>query len=460
MNRDQGIRVFDRLYPGNGLVTAISRLLRPPGAEFDRPVPLAGRPCGGWFWYPDGLPAGNTISMLSSRLGRDACENPVVIRALRTFFATLNSDQVVVTSAGVTLDNPLRRGARLFDQRLIRFVPLPKRFSETVARNLVADRPWSNEHRIFYDTMAHPDRDELLLAASDQSRLLAVRRSGNLHRLLKRRFGDGQDPLPSILLSLVDDRLNREDMQCELRELGCHDWWVCQTGSEPPGETGIGRYRAPLVELGQIKGQFLSHWTRAVHHHWPDQNQLSQWDQALLGGRGMRGALATLCRILSQQTILSSGRLIRGGRPMCCFTAVPLAEFPGRRVYRRHLARWDFESFGIAIRAAALRRCGARPVRYVSGQVCRIAPSVEQAWTVTRDSAGRWSQEQEWRLAGDLDLRRLAGDEAMVFVRDAKSAEIARQFSRWPVTILPPAKDSRPVPDGPSVDTACPGETT
>ncbi len=361
---------------------------------------------------------------------------------LRTFFSLLAEDQIVLSAAGITLDHALQRGSQLFGAPLVRFIPLPAQFSTATARRFLAAPPGRNQYRVYYSAELHPDRDHLLLSASDQTRMLAVRRGGNLHQLLRCRGQISSCAETGVILTLVDERLVASGIRQELRDLGCQDWWICPTDDASDPAPGDRRPElAPVIPLKQLDGtDFLSHWTRALHRHWPDRNSLTQWDMAFLRNQNYRGPAATLCRILAQQVLLASGKLIRGGRPMCCFTAVPPGEFPRRRVFRPHLARWDFERYGIAIRRTVLERFGARPVRYVTaGDAARASPG-RQPWLVIENAGTRWSDEREWRVAGHLDLRKLAPDEAVVFAGDPDSAEVVRQFSRWPVTILPPAE--------------------
>ncbi|MDG2014772.1 MAG: hypothetical protein P8J33_14795, partial [Pirellulaceae bacterium] len=193
-----------------------------------------------------------------------------------------------------------------------------------------------------------------------------------------------------------------------------------------------------LFPLGDWNENFLNHWTRHARHSWPDQSPLGRFDALFLNASQAVGPLATLNRILAQQKLLASGRLISNGRRVVCFTEVPLKEFPKRRIFRSHLSRWDFEPWGISIRKNVLQGRGARKVQYLSDAAENPNPLGESIFQVriNRPERNDWSQEQEWRIEGDLDLRTLRPQDAVVFVPDHQSAAALAPISRWPITIL------------------------
>jgi hypothetical protein len=229
-------------------------------------------------------------------------------------------------------------------------------------------------------------------------------------------------------------------MQDRLARLGCCPWTISLPATRPAALSSAD-LADRLIPVADIGDGYCSHWTRpALRSTGKAGRKSAAWDRALRGSELVGGALASLCRILAEGRIVASGRLVRGARPMCCFTDVPLHEFPGRRTFRPHLGRWDFEPYGIAVRRDVLRRLGGRPVSYRRKMSLKSVRAAEQAWSVPGDSTHRWQEEREWRFGGDFDLRQLSPDEAIVFVPSDTDAAIAGALSRWPLTILPPAE--------------------
>jgi hypothetical protein len=135
--------------------------------------------------------------------------------------------------------------------------------------------------------------------------------------------------------------------------------------------------------------------------------------------------------------------MIRGDAKVVCFTAVPLRELPQLRSFRSHLARWDFEPYGVCIRRGWLEQHGCAPVRYGDDAFWEsLAAEVRpffQVRTSTSRRSGRvtdWSIEREWRHVGNVDLSKLPTDAGLIFVPSREEAEQIATISRWPVTVL------------------------
>jgi hypothetical protein len=148
-----------------------------------------------------------------------------------------------------------------------------------------------------------------------------------------------------------------------------------------------------------------------------------------------------LAHILATQRLFASGHLIRGGFPVVCFTAVPLDQLRQHRVFRTHVARWDFERFGLAIRREVLLRLGARPVAYGPASTYRSVAEADRPFfqcASTRRGAHPvdWQSELEWRILGDVDLRKVPPRDALVLVPDRMGAEMMAPLSRWPILIV------------------------
>jgi hypothetical protein len=208
---------------------------------------------------------------------------------------------------------------------------------------------------------------------------------------------------------------------------------------------------------------WLIHCTRGRSGPWPGQSEAQFRDWLLLSvPRPIDlSPLATLRRIVGQRHLIGGGATVRGGRPVVCFSAAPLVDVIARRTFRPHLGRWDAEPYGIAILCRAARCLGAEPVIYVdpdgkpqnrqddgtSAEETRPPVAADfrgpaeaeeppAAWRL--QPCGQtfdWTVEREWRMPGEIDLRQLGPDEAIVFV--ARREEVARlDASPWPVVSI------------------------
>lgn len=109
------------------------------------------------------------------------------------------------------------------------------------------------------------------------------------------------------------------------------------------------------------------------------------------------------------------------------------------RAFQSHLARWDWEPYGIAIRRDRLEQQGARPVVYLKPSVLKQLSDTEVVYAqVASEKPGDrdWRVEAEWRVAGDVRLTSIAFDEAFVFVPNRGDAELLAPISRWPIAIV------------------------
>lgn len=384
------------------------------------------------FWCPHGWPDGRFTCLASSRLGNRLRQDPNIAYALRNFFLNLHNEDVVVSGPGVTLDQPVQRGCQLFERHLLRFIPLPKRPTpKWIEQSMKA--PFTHASQIYFDS-ATTTVDDLMFAVCDQVRVVDVRKNGRIWRLIQHHHDPDSGPV--IMIYNNPDAHRPNDLQ-PLRDLGCLDWYLCRQGKEtrsPPKQLS-GRFRLHAEDL---EGEFLNHWTRAERKPWPDQSSLSQFDSLFFSDDSSFGPLRSLCRILAQRTLMGSGRLVHGGQRIVCFTEVPLTRFPEYRVFRPQLSRWDFEPFGISIRRSVIEGLQGRPVKYVDRPRLNDASQDNRPFEVVSpaESGVDWSIEREWRVPGDIDLRKIGPDDAAVFVPDQPSAEIVAGLSRWPVVIL------------------------
>ena len=110
--------------------------------------------------------------------------------------------------------------------------------------------------------------------------------------------------------------------------------WTCGTAVR----TGVRTERAQsgsartavrrILTVDEIPlADYLTHCTRGADGPWPDQDRAEYLDSLILGRPdAAHSALAALTRIVQQRRLLATGRAIRGGTPVVCFTAVGIAE--------------------------------------------------------------------------------------------------------------------------------------
>lgn len=269
-------------------------------------------------------------------------------------------------------------------------------------------------------------QDRALALASCRLELIFQRPGGAWQELI--RLGKADPRFPGT--AFEECRAPLQPAPARLPDVDC-----------PPAVADDLLSRIATVEADPSREPLLIHWTRAPIAAWNGETR-DDYENGLLQGTvaGPRTAFDTLRRILLEKTLRGSGRLLRHGKPMVCFTAAPLRSYADLRIYRPHLRRFDFEPYGFCFRQRKLQELGARPVIYGEPPLLdRLSPTDLPYFQVAR--AGRdcsldWTLEREWRLAGDLDLRRFTAQELYLFVDRPQEAEQLRRESPWPVICL------------------------
>lgn len=158
---------------------------------------------------------------------------------------------------------------------------------------------------------------------------------------------------------------------------------------------------------------YLTHFTRACDGAWPGE-PLHEYLAWVADGPldATREALDALRRIAQMRRVLGSGRMMPARVPMVSLSARSPWELSERMIWRRGLARWTFQPYGIAVKRAALAALGARAVAYLSKKHLEEMSPEERLYAQRHEPPKTdWSPEAEWRLRGDLDLGALkAGD--------------------------------------------------
>jgi hypothetical protein len=309
--------------------------------------------------------------------------------------------------------------------------------------------------------------DQALLGLADRAVVLHVRPAGNMYGLLSSVCRAGGPTSERITVDFGPEELAAANLIGQ----GLAGRWFPQpawtapldpTLPDPPAEATRPTRVVNAAEAWPTLAEWMSahaddwpylvHCTRAREGPWPDQSNDEYLDEVLDGRPAVpRSPLATLQRIIQQRRLRASGRWVRGGQPVVSFSAAPLDALLAQRIYRRHLRRWDYEPFGLGIRRSRLTALGASPVRYggpaAKSDDRRFAADrwLEQP-ARSRDGRRDWRHEQEWRIAGDVDLEPLDANDGWIFVPDARSAVAIRQIiDDWPIIVCQPSALGRAV---------------
>ncbi len=432
------------------------------------------------FW-PQGQPTMPLATITSSRIGRTETAVATFVEKLQLVLPHIaEADQSLLIVEETTNADLVHRAARQASIPVVIATTTASRRADQwlwqlMRRDIVAE---ANEFRVFVSPLvatepssdpetdgdptagnsihALPLRDRVAVAASATVWNLSLRQDGNLHCLLRQRLSLDRENAASVRLV----RANEEpitDHIAELVGLGAVSWQLLKT-SDRARETPTshvpdvekthvvamssltdGDAQSALEEAVTRDGEWLIHWTRSSTKPLEGQSADEWLDRQLQSTLNdlPAGPLGTLHQILQDGVIRASSEGLRGSKPMTCFSAVPLRELVSRRRFQTHRARWDFEPYGVCIRRRTLEARGARPVIYGDDSLWQALPEPERPWFQQRFS-GRgkrqidWSEELEWRVAGDVCLSQFPHEEVIVFCRDRDEVRLLNQEVFWP----------------------------
>jgi len=280
--------------------------------------------------------------------------------------------------------------------------------------------------------------DVASILAGDRVIALSCREGGTIPRLLLDHLQ--QEPKPTVLL-VDDDQAAHGSTHKALIEAGAVQWLLqgqqqayVATKTVAGGDRQADQSKHASSSVLSHPEDWLCHWTRPRRGPWPDETVDDYWDALIMGCPSAdHSALSALLRIMETRQLLPS-TMSHGA---VSWTAVPLVEFPQRRVYRRHLRRYDFEPWGIAVRRSVLAARGCCPVAYVQpGEEVTEEPWQTQFAT---DAAGKvdWTHEREWRILGRVDLSEISAEDIVMFVDTEAEATVLCQSSQWSVICVP-----------------------
>ena len=384
--------------------------------------------------------AASTVSFVgvtSSRLGSDSGLHHRVGRFLqRSLIDCTQRGAELLVASGSAIEPWAHRAAELFG------VP---------CRRLAIDAGTSRE-RARAEATRTPDLlvvpqsdvvvsvDAALIALSDRVDAVYVRRGGLIARQLRSRLK--LDTTASVRVAATRTK------HCDARgliEAGAIGWYDPGIESwDEAAKCSAKRKQRLTAEdpadplWSSPHGQWLIHCTRAPHGKWPGETQRQYLDSILLGGlsHAQRGAFETLVRIVRCGRLLAAARTSNHRFPVVCFSALSLRQLLEKRCFRQHLGRWDYEPHGVAIRMAAARAIGIRPVIY--GEMSdRLNLAEEDRFRFhPRGNRFDWTQECEWRSPSNIDLLALDPRDVRIFTLGGLKERRLLDTCPWPISML------------------------
>lgn len=313
--------------------------------------------------------------------------------------------------------------------------------------------------------------DLLSIRLPDRLHVIDLRTGGNMDQLIAERLQADTSQAASVRIY----RLLNEDKRAQQLHLGygAIDWLIAERPQKTPTMQSIdsaepevtqSQVTAAQVTAAQIIGPtiysptfltsclpridhdtpwpYLTHCTRAKLFEWSDSSLSADWDRWLLDGLPEEASpWETLVQIARSQRLLASPDMTREKTATISFSAVPLQDLLSRRTYRSHLRRWDWEPYGVCIRQTALQALGAREVIYGDETTWNNLSTQTRPWFQPRYSRNGkidWQEEREWRILGDLRLRKIPWDAAFFFVPTTHEAWQLSRIASWPVAVIDP----------------------
>ena len=313
----------------------------------------------------------------------------------------------------------------------------------------------ANDKKLIHDTAS--------VFLANQLFVIELREGGKIAQLLDKRLSCQDIPPGSTYLSLATTHApkSRQSEPKDWLDRGAIGWlntrnsdlrdqrfvsdspgFEPRTSVQSPYYDGTHQPIFPIRLLGAPASKYLVHCTRSRRGPWPDQS-ISQFHDDLMHNpwNAQPTVLETLQRILKQQRLIATNNFRRGSTVTLCFSSNEITELLSMRRFQSHLARWDWEPYGIMIDRDWLERNGARQVSYIDPETAKQSSDDELAFCQVLSAESNstdWRKEQEWRIAGDIRLNQVPFSKAIVFVPTIAEAKTIQPLSRWPIVVTSP----------------------
>jgi len=366
----------------------------------------------------------------SSRLPQKLDEIPRFFDGLLKLAVQLDSERdVLITGQGTACDAMVRRVGEIFRIPVLNLISVPLGADKLSSKIEELRKKGSSNDVLVFD-FENRGLDCILASVATQVIVLSMRSNGKLQAAVAKRL---EDKKPTRIL--VEPTLTKKVLTDELLSRGAAGWYLFGEHSKEKDVANSELRFANEVD----SEQYLLHWTRRRVGPWPEQSEAEYLDDLIFhASRKDHREIASLRRILATERILATSELTRDPRPVVCFSDVAFDELKERRVFRRHLSRWDFEPYGVAIAKSWLAERGCRGVMYGDQQTWESIDEKDRPFFQLNDPDGKidWSVEKEWRVVGDVDLRMVPVDAAVVFVPTEADAKEIVGVCRWPIVVV------------------------
>lgn len=284
-------------------------------------------------------------------------------------------------------------------------------------------------------------RDRLLAFLADCHWILDIRKDGNLHQILQEQHA--RHPR-TLLISRPSSEPAKNSANLTLMETYPGAIILPAPPSHRSAAYSAVTETTPLtapdtILPNQIEWQqFLYHYTRSCSGPWPGQSY-QEYLVSLLNNEPHCGhaGLDTLTRILLEERIRASVKLIRGEQPVVSWTAVPPLQLQELRQWNPALTRWTFEPYGLAIRKELVRGSGAKPAIYVpQSDYESLKPEDRYRYQRNESPKSLWKHEREWRLPRDFLLNGLSQQDGFIFVPEVTDARSINEQIQSPLPFL------------------------
>lgn len=190
-------------------------------------------------------------------------------------------------------------------------------------------------------------------------------------------------------------------------------------------------------ELKKMDWPLITHFARSVHGPWRDETAKEFYrDLTKSKAEYPRNGLATLKQILKSGRLLATGEHLRDDVEAVSFTELHPAESPKLMTWRKNKVSWNFEPYGIALDRTWAEKHGIRPVKYGTDKDYRKMSKSERPFFQNKGEKGDWRPEREWRLIGDLDLKKVPATKLRIVVRTPKEAKSLSRVTKAKVIAM------------------------
>ena len=181
---------------------------------------------------------------------------------------------------------------------------------------------------------------------------------------------------------------------------------------------------------------YVTHWTRTHHGPWPGESKHDFYSRLVTSGSEYpNNAFNCLRNMIQKRVIYASSKRIRKAIRCVGFSDLaPELMLKWMRWLPKRVG-WNFEPYGIAIKKSAAERAGIKSVIYGDDHLYENLSENDKPYFQSKGKKEvDWSEENEWRKIGDLDLSKIPdGDMSLLVWHKAEADELAKLTDIWAV---------------------------